>query len=200
MLCLAIQLALAGFSGNQVQAATLRLTLDGQAGDFTTQGGDFDLMYDSAAGSTINVTEQLLIGGTPSAIVLSFDNAVGESILSNGNFTLRTTETGVPLSIGTFDGVPQAVVAGEPRFQLGFQHRGTTNAVSDIEITDLAFTNSSTGVELERLAFTFDVVDAGPNDSYSGTASFNATAVPEPGVFCVCVALSAAGVWRKRRR
>lgn len=182
-------------------AAIVQLTLDGDTGEFISQGQMINATYDDSLGSTVLVFLTETIGGPPSDLRFVLNNSTNFAGNDFSGPRFRTTELGIPLAVGTFDNAMRAPFEnpGFPGLSIDFAGRGANNAVDgSFTISELRI--SGTG-QLERFSASFiHFADANPNE-LRGTITFtSATAVPEPGTLGLFAMATVATIVRRRRR
>lgn len=186
-----------------LDAAIVTLTIDGQPGDRITQGNDYQLVYHSDNGSTINANVVEEIGGAPSHITVRLLNPTNGTANDQALLRFSSHETGEPLAPGNYPNAVREAGAGQnvPEFFLDFRGQGNGMHEASFNITEIAFSGSGTTASLERLVATFQQSDPDGVGGLSGSINF-ATAVPEPssvGFSIIALVVTAAYIRRKRQ-
>jgi len=180
-------------------AAIVHLTLDGDQGEFISQGQNISLTYDSDSGSTVQIFLTQPLGGEPSDLRFRLLNPVNVGGINAAGVRFRTTQLGTPLALGTFTGAMRAPFepANTPGLSVEYDGRGAnTSANGSFTISEFQLDGSG---DLEQFSASFSYfADNNPNELRGTIAFGSATAVPEPSIVLVISVVAVGVVWRRR--
>jgi hypothetical protein len=171
---------------SRLEGQTAHLILQGDPGEFISQGQSFDLIYTPAnSAGFFSATVEQLTNGLPSSVDFVF------GLFSPPHTTLdfATNQLGIPISPGFYPDAQRADFAdpGHPGLDVTFDFRGSNTLTGDFTIQDAVFApdpNSLNGFRVISFDATFN--QRSDNETAVLHGSFSYSAVPEPSVFGLC--------------